>query len=306
MQIAIIGAGGVGGYLAHRLIEAGHEVSILARGRHLAAIRDAGLVLDAGDGGRAAKPALATDDPGALGASDLVIVAVKGQDLPPLIPRLGPVMGDAGIALPFLNGVDAPDMLARAFGPDRALIGTARISAYIDGPGRVRQVTEHASFTFGTLEGRQSVAPVPAIREAFEAAGITAPAHPDLRVELWQKFIALTAIAAVTAASRCDIGRAMATPELKALLGRLMEECVAVGRARGIAVPEGVVAKSMAFMATLPPEMRASLAHDLAAGKPLELDWLSGAVVRLGDEVGVDAPAHRTVTALLALYRAGG
>jgi len=306
MRIAVIGAGGVGGYLAHKLIEAGHEVAILARGRHLAAIRESGLVLDPGDGGRAAHPAAAEDDPVALAPADLVIVAVKGQDLPPLLPGLKGAIRESGVALPFLNGVEAPGMLARAFGEQRALIGTARISAFIDGPGRVRQVTEHAVFTFGSLDGRQSVAPVPEIRRVFAEAGIAAPDHPDLRVELWQKFVALAPLAAVTAGARANMATVNATHELTALLATLMEETVAVGRAHGVALPDGLVARSLAFMETLPGEMRASLAHDLDAGKPLELDWLSGAVVRLGEAVGVPTPAHRTVHALLAPYRDGG
>lgn len=306
MRIAIIGAGGVGGYLAHKLIDGGHEVAILARGAHLEAIRSGGLVLE-GPGGaeRSLHPALATDAADALPPADLVVLAVKGQDLAPLLPRLGPAMGAHAAALPFLNGVEAPDMLAAAFGERRALIGTARISAVIAAPGRVKQVTEHAAFTFGTLDGRQNQAPVPALREAFAAAGITAPAHPDLRVELWQKFVSLTAIAAVTAGARCDVATLLATPELRALQRVLLEECVALARAKGVVLPADTVSRAAAFTAGLPGGMRASLAHDLAAGKALELDWLSGAVARLGAEVGVATPAHATVAALLAPYRGG-
>jgi 2-dehydropantoate 2-reductase len=196
-------------------------------------------------------------------------------------------------------------MLARAFGKDRALIGTARISAYIDGPGRVRKVTRHARYTLGDREGRQDRAPVPAIRQAFEAAGIDAPEHGDVRVDLWEKFVLLTPFAAVTAGARCDAAAIAATPELMALTETLARETIAVAEARGIALPADQLARTVEGIRGLPGEMRASLAHDLAAGKPLETDWLSGAVARLGAEAGVETPAHRTVAALLAPWRHG-
>ncbi|GMG82557.1 2-dehydropantoate 2-reductase [Paralimibaculum aggregatum] len=306
MRIAVIGAGGVGGYLAERLIEAGNEVALLARGAHLAAIREGGLVLEAPDGSeRRAVPALATDDPAGLPASELVILAVKGQDLDALIPRLGTAMGETGVALPFLNGVEAPGLLANAFGRNRALIGTARISAVIAAPGRVRQVTEHAAFAFGDLDGRQDRAPVPALRQAFRAAAISAPDCADMRVDLWRKFVSLTAIAGVTAGARSDLGTALATPELRALLSDLIAETVAVATARGVRLPASVAAETFEFLANLPPEMKASLAHDLEAGKALEIDWLSGAVARLGAAAGVPAPRHETIAALLAPHRNG-
>lgn len=306
MRVVVIGAGGVGGYLAHRLASAGHAVGVIARGAHLAAIRADGLTLLAPDGSRSTvQPAIATEDGAAAGPADLAIFAVKGQDLDGAIATARPALADGGHALSMLNGVEGPDRLAAAFGADRALIGIARISSVIEAPGVVRQVTAMASFTVGDHEGRQDRPPVPAIRALFSAAGIDTPACADVAADLWRKLSNLAPIAAVTAGARTDIGTARSSPALRALLEDLIAEVLAVAAARGIALPSDTAARGMAAIDRLPAEMRASLAHDLAAGKPLETDWLSGAVVRLGADAGVAAPAHQAVAALLAPYRNG-
>ena len=306
MRIAIIGAGGVGGYLAHRLAAAGEEVAVLARGPHLAAIRERGLTLADDHAGEAAvRPALATDDGGEIGPADLAVFTVKGQDMAGAIEAARPVMAGGGHALSFLNGVEGPGMLADTFGRSRALQGIARISALIEAPGRVRKVTRFARFLIGDMDGRQDRAPVPAIRETFAAAGIDAPDCADVCVELWMKAVQLTTLAAITAGARCDIATARATPELMELAATLVAEAAGVARACGIRLPDDSEKTTLASLEKLPDGMRASLAHDLAAGKRLETDWLSGAVARLGAEAGVATPAHRMVAALLAPYRDG-
>lgn len=305
MRVAVIGAGGVGGFIAHRLAAAGVAVSVLARGAHLAAIRAQGLTLVAADGAVSTEPVAAAERGDALGAADLAVFAVKGQDMASAIEAARPVLADGGHALSLLNGVDGPGMLADAFGRARALIGIARISAFIEAPGRIRTATPWARFTVGDMEGGQDRAPVPEIRAAFQAAGLDMPESADVRADLWAKFVQLTALAAATAGARTDIGTVRSVPELAALVETLVEEALAVARAHGIALPEDTGARTMRSFETLPHGMRASLAHDLAAGKRLETDWLSGAVVRLGREAGVPTPAHRTVAALLAPYRDG-
>jgi 2-dehydropantoate 2-reductase len=309
MGYAIIGTGGVGGYLAARLLEAGHDVAVLARGAHLAAIRADGLTLRETwkEPGRetVVRPAVATDDGAALGTADVAIFAVKGQDLAAAIEVARPAVGPETLVLPFLNGVEAPGLLAEAYGDDRALIGIARIFAFIAAPGVVEMAGPTAEFTIGGLDGSQSDPRVRTVIESFRAAGIAAPDCADLRVDLWTKFVFLTAIAGVTAGARVDLDTVRRTPELWALYVRLAEEARAVGEARGIALGEAVQ-RAIASGKSLPGASRASLAHDLAGGKRLETDWLNGAVVRLGAEAGVDAPAHATVAALLAPWREGG
>ena len=306
LRYAVIGTGGIGGYIAARLVAAGADVAVLARGAHLSAIRDKGLTLRDADGEITVDPAVATDDGEELGAADVTIFAVKGQDLATAIEAARPAIGPETLALPFLNGVEAHSLLAGAYGADRALVGIAHISALIAGPGVIQKASPFADFYIGGLDGRQDAPRVAEIIGNFRAAGIGAPDRKDVLVDLWQKFVFLTALSGTTAGARADIGTVRDTPELWALYRRLAEEAAAVGRARGVALAEDAIDKAVYFAERLPAEVRASLAHDLAAGKPLEIDWLSGAVARLGREAGVETPSHAAVAALLAPWREGG
>lgn len=305
MRFAIIGTGGIGGYLTARLVKAGHEVAVLARGAHLAAIRDKGLTMRHQGEEVHVRPAIATDKGAELGSAEVAIFAVKGQDLAAAIEAARPAVGPKTLVLPFLNGVEAHERLAEAFGRERALIGIAHISAFIAEPGVIATAMPLADFLVGGLDGRQDAPRVRAIIEAFRAAGISAPDRRDLRVDLWSKLAFLAALAGTTAGARCTMGRVRAVPELWALYRRLAQEVYDVARARGIPLGEDTVELTMKRAGNTPDGVRASMAHDLAAGKRLELDWLNGAVVRLGAEAGVATPAHQTVTALLAPWREG-
>jgi 2-dehydropantoate 2-reductase len=305
MRYAIIGAGGIGGYLAAKLIGAGFEVAVLARGAHLAAIRERGLTLRDADGEVTVHPGIATDEGAALGVADVVVFAVKGQDLASAIEAARPAIGPETLALPFLNGVEAHAMLAEAYGTEHALIGVAHVSAFIAGPGVVQRASSFAEFFIGGLDGAQGDPRVAAIIAEFRAAGISAPDRRDLRHDLWTKFVFLTAMAGTTAGARCDLATVRSTPELWALYRRLADEARAVGEARGVALGEEAVARAVKLGERMPGEVRASMAHDLNAGKRLELDWLNGAVVRLGAEAGVEAPSHSAIVALLAPWRDG-
>jgi len=306
MRYAIIGTGGIGGYLAARLIKAGHEVAVLARGSHLAAIRANGLTMRHQGEEVHVRPAVATDKGAELGVSDVAIFAVKGQDLAAAIEAARPAIGPQTLVLPFLNGVEAAGILSQAFGPERALIGIAHISAFIAEPGVIATAMPLADFLIGGQNGRQDDPRVAAIIAEFRGAGISTPDRADLRVDLWSKLVFLAPLAGTTAGGRCDMEAVRAAPELWALFRTLAEEVYAVGTARGVALDSGIVDATMRRAEKTPGVVRASMAHDLAAGKRLELDWLNGAVVRLGAEVGVETPAHAAVTALLAPWRDGG
>ncbi len=303
MRIAIVGAGGVGGFLAAKLAAAGSDVAVLARGAHLEAINQHGLRLRESDGETVTHPSV-FGSAAEIGSMDLVVFGVKAQQLAKAIDDARPLMAGAGLALPFQNGVEAPDRLAAAFGREHVLIGVARIFATIAAPGLVEKVSRFANFTIGDSEGRQAVPAVEAIRGVFKRAGIDVPDCADVEVELWEKFVMMNAISGVTAAARCDIGTARAHPETWSLFRNLAEEAAAVGLAKGIELA-GAADRVMAVAANFPSALRASQAHDLEAGRPLEVDWLSGAAVRLGAELGVPTPASAAVAALLAPWRNG-
>jgi 2-dehydropantoate 2-reductase len=305
MRYAIIGTGGIGGYLAARLVKAGHEVAVLARGSHLAAIRENGLTMRHQGEEVHVRPGVATDNGAGLGVADVAIFAVKGQDLAAAVEAARPAIGPDTLVLPFLNGVEAAGMLSQAFGAERALIGIAHISAFIAEPGVIATAMPLADFLIGGQDGRQDDPRVSAIIAEFRAAGISAPDRADLRVDLWSKLVFLAPLAGTTAGGRCNMGAVRGTPELWAMFRRLAEEVYVVGVARGVALDPGIVEATMRRAEKTPEAVRASMAHDLAAGKRLELDWLNGAVVRLGAEVGIETPAHAAVTALLAPWREG-
>lgn len=305
MEILILGAGGVGGYLAGKLIPAGHSVAVLARGAHLAAIRENGLTLVENGTRTVVRPAAVSDDLAALPPADLAIFAVKGQDLAPLIAAYLPHARPDTLVLPFLNGVDAPELLAAAFGAERTLIGVARIFSNITAPGIVTQYGAMHSFTIGDLAGRQDAPRARAVIEAFRAAGIASPDCPDVTVDLWRKFLLFNAVSGATAGARCRFREIRANPELLALFRGLVAEADAVGRARGVALPEDAVEQTMALWARLPDEARSSTAHDLEHGRPLEVAHICGAVARMGRDLGVPTPNSAAIEALLSPWRDG-
>ncbi|MFO1184231.1 MAG: 2-dehydropantoate 2-reductase [Bauldia sp.] len=304
MRIAIVAAGGVGGFLGARLIAAGVEVALLARGAHLAAIRTHGLSLETPSGTTTVRPATITDNPADIGEVDIVIFAVKLPDGETAAAACRPLIGPETGVVPFLNGVEATPLLAKTLGPQHAMMGCCYIFAEVAGPGRIRQTGSGARFLFGEADGGQSQRSN-ALRAALVSAGLDAPLPGDMRVEVWRKFAFLATISGFTAAARAPIGALRSAPRTRALMRRAIEEAVAVAAACGVGLPGDTVERHMTFLDSLPPESRASQANDLAAGRPLELEWLSGAVARLGLENGVATPVHETLTAVLLPHAKG-
>ncbi len=304
MQIAIVGAGGVGGYLAAKFTAAGQDVSVLARGAQLAAIRDGGLRLIDPEGDLTATPARITDDAGTLGRPDLIVLTVKAHQLAAAIAQIAPAVGPHTRLLPVQNGVDAPDLLAEAFGRERALIGVARIFANITAPGTITRYGSARGFTIGTIDGRQGS--VRDLIEVFRAAGIISPDHPDVRIDHWAKFVLFNGTSSVNAASRSRFGVLRALPETAALVRRVMDETLALGRASGVPLPPRVVDDCMrVFHESLPEDGRTSTGHDLEEGRALEIDHISGAVARRGRALGIDVTASETLYAVLRPWRDG-
>lgn len=306
MKIAILGAGGIGGYLAAKLCAAGVPVALIARGAHRDAIREAGLHLVEPDGTTVVHPPVLTDDPATLGVMDAILVTVKAHQLAAALAAIAPAVGPETLVVTVQNGVDAPEMAVAAFGAERAAICVARIFSNITAPGEITRYGRNGSFTIGAaLDGGQGHARVARLRGVLAGAGIDVPDCPDVRVDLWTKFLLFNAVSSTTAGARTRVGVVRDTPALAALARRLIEETDAVARATGIALPEDAVDRTWAFFESLPAESRASTAHDLERGLALEIDHVCGSVTRRGRALGVDVSASETVAALLAPYTLG-
>jgi 2-dehydropantoate 2-reductase len=298
MRIAVIGAGGVGGAFGAALANAGADVTFVARGAHLQAMRQNGLRVEGGRGETIIKPAQATDDPASIGPVDFVLFCVKLWDVESAGEAIKPLIGPTTAVIPLQNGIDSAERLIPILGARAVMGGVAQISATIAEPGVVRQVGTFMRLVFGELEGGKS-----ARGEAFLAlcqkAGFDATHSSQILTDLWMKFILLASNAALTAATRTPIGILRDDPDTNALFARTYAEVAAVGRAKGIAIPDDAVEKTLGFNKAAPPTMMASMAHDLIRGNRIELPWLSGKVVSLGKELGVPTPVHEILYALL-------
>jgi len=307
MRIAVLGTGGIGGYFGGRLATAGHDVTFLARGAHLEAIREHGLVVRSVAGDFTVESARATDDAASIGEVDTVLLAVKTWQLPPLLESLPALAGPDTAVLTTQNGVEAPDQVARVVGREAVLPGIAKIFAFIDAPGHVTHAGGPASLAFdewSTLPGPPS-ARVTRLREAVTASGAVSPVPIDIWAELWSKMLFVVPFGGLGAALDATIGELRSRPSSRALLEDAMREVEAVARARGIALPPTVVAGTMAFVDDQPAGATTSLQRDLLEGKPSELDAWTGAVVRLGGDSGVDVPLHRLLLEVLTSRHPG-
>jgi len=303
MRIAIYGAGGLGAYYGARLHASGHEVGFIARGAHLAAMRDNGLQVFSPLGDVHVMRPLASDKPADIGAVDLVIVAVKTWQIAAVARAMAPLLHEHTLVVPFLNGVEAPDGLANVIGADRVLGGLSKIFALIEAPGVIRHFSAAAYVEIGEPGGGAS-ARVDALREVFRAAGVEAGVSADIRSALWHKLLMVSSWAGLGALARSPMGVMRAQPETRALIGRAMDEGIAVGRARGHRLADDIKAQLWAFYDALPEQATASMQRDIMHGRPSELDAWNGAIVRFGAELGVDTPVHTfTYHTLLPMER---
>jgi 2-dehydropantoate 2-reductase len=304
MKIATMATGGIGGFLAVRLAKAGHEVATIARGEHLAAIREKGLTLEAFDGTVTATPWKATDDPSEVGPVDAIIFGIKANDLDRAAEACRPMLGPDTIVVPFLNGVEAADRLAVILPPENVGNGVAYISTTISAPGVIKQTGGFNTFVFAERDSSTSPR-IKALQDAINEAGSNAPPTQDIDRELWKKFVLFAAVSGVTSAARCTMGDIVGNDALGEVLRAAVAETAALGKARGIDLPATITDDTWTTVQQMPPTMRASTAIDLEKGRPLEIDWLSGAVDRLSKAAGLDAPVNRMLWALLLPHRDG-
>jgi 2-dehydropantoate 2-reductase len=304
MRITIIGAGGTGGYFGGLLVRAGEEVSFLARGTQLEALRTRGLTVKSRLAGTFSLPVHATSDPQEIGAVDLVLFSVKTYDTSAASFGLHFLMGPETVVLPIQNGIDAAEQLGRQVGMQHLVGGVAYVTSQIESPGVIAQTAGPGSIELGELAGGQSER-TRRVQGVLQHAGITAKLPPDIRVTLWEKFLFICAFSGVTALTRLPRGQVFAYPETSGLLTAVLKEGEAVARASEIALPVDIVERSYTTLQALEPEAMGSTAFDLLAGRRLELEALNGTMVRLGHEHGLSLPFNVAIYAALKPYANG-
>ena len=303
MRIAVLGAGGIGGYVGGRLAEAGLDVGFLARGRHLDAIRQNGLRIRSPHGDVQLADAFATDDPGEIGPVDLVLFTVKLSDADAAARSLGPLIGTNTRIVTLQNGIDSKSIIGRHVEAERIAAGIIYLAAYITAPGEISNPGGVHKLVIDDLGGDK------VMTDFFDACArsIAIDATPTDEPEktVWGKFIALVAFSGVTAISRLPIGAVYESPETLAFMRQLLVENVAVARASRLDFDASHVDTTIDLFAKQPYGQKSSMLVDLEAGKPLELEWLSGRVHSLGRELGIETPANSAVWAALSPYRNG-
>ena len=300
MNIAILGAGGVGGYFGGILARAGHRVALLARGAHLEALRERGLEVRTPEG-TFTVAVEAVGDADELRGIELAVIAVKSYSLAEIAPAARRLAERGAVVLPLLNGVEAADRLVESGVPGEQLLGgLAEISAVRLGPGIVERRSSFYRMVAGERAGGVSER-AERIAAAFREAGAEARASADITADLWRKLAFIATMSAACGLARTSIGPIRRAPLGDLLIERALREVTAVARARGVALPEDVEEKILGFVNGLPDAMKPSFLLDLESGGPTELDDLCGAVSRLGRQAGVETPVHDVATAALSV-----
>ena len=307
MRIAILGSGAVGGYYGARLAREGHDVTFIARGAHLAALREKGMQIKSAVLGDFVARARAEEDTGKIGPVDLAVVAVKAYDNATALPLLKPLVGPETAVLTLQNGVDSVGEVAAIAGEDRTLGGSTYIATALEAPGVIVQTGDHRRIVFGETFGElpRLSDRVKRIHEAFAAADIQSYPVEDGRVPIWEKFVFLVSLAGFTGAARLPIGPVWGDPFTKAQFLAGCREIEMVARAEGVPVARDVVDRIVPYIDAIPGSMRSSLLIDLQQGKRIEVEALHGSVVRRGARLGVPTPIMSTLYAVLKLHASG-
>jgi 2-dehydropantoate 2-reductase len=304
MRIAVVGAGGVGGGFGAALAKAGADVSFLARGAHLAAMKSAGLKVTGPRGDTHLVPTKATDNPAEIGKVDLVLFCVKLWDIESAGERIKPLIGPETAVIPLQNGIDAHERLLPILGKSAVMCGVAQISASITAPGVITQVGTFMRMVFGELDGKRSQRAEDLLTLCLKA-GFEAHLSEQILTDLWMKFILLASNAGMMSLSRQPIGALRDDPDMLPIFLAAYQEIIDVGRAKGIALPSDAREKVAEATKHFPPGMKASMALDLDRGNRLEVPWLSGKVAELGRQFGVPTPTHSMMYAMLKPYAMG-
>lgn len=292
MRIVVFGTGGVGGYFGGRLAQAGMDVTFIARGRHLQTIKKQGLRVDSINGDFTIQPATATDDPATVGEADVILCCVKSWQVRDAAAAMRPMVGPNTIVVPIQNGVEAAAILSDVLGGDKVLGGLCRIISMMHEPGHIRHVGVEPYISFGELDNQQTERAKKLYRAFSEVTGVTVEIATDIDAALWKKFIIIAPWSGVGAITRAPVGVFRRLPETRQLLLDSMKEVFNTAIARKVDLSKAVVEETMEFLDAVPEESTASMQRDIIEGRPSELNEQNGAVVRLGNLVGVPTPVN--------------
>jgi 2-dehydropantoate 2-reductase len=301
MRIAVIGTGGIGGPYGASLAQAGADVTFVARGAHLAAMRENGLRVEGDRGETHIRPAQATDHIAGIGTVDFVLFCVKLWDVESVGRQLSVIVGPETAVVPLQNGVDAAERLIPILGHEAVMGGVAFVTGSVDSPGVIRQTGTYQSMTFGEFDGRLSERGQ-RLRDLCEMADFEGVLSPDIKVPLWEKFILIVPASGLNALTRLPLGRWREEPDLVALYEAALRETVAVGLAEGVRLPPDCIDNGMALMRSMPAHHMTSMGNDLLRGNRLELPWFAGKVVELGRRHGIPTPVNGFIFAALKPY----
>lgn len=294
MRIVVFGTGGVGGFFGGRLAHAGDDVTFIARGEHLRAIKASGLKVDSTLGDFVVVPAKATDDVSEVGEVDLVIVGVKAWQVSEAARAMKPLVGPGTTVLPLQNGVDAVAQLVAELGADRIIGGLCRIVSLVVGPGHIKHAGFTPSIVIGEIDDRRTDR-IMRIEQLFKRAGLEITVAPDIQAALWTKFLFIASFSGVGAMANAPAGVLRSDPKWRAQILHAMEEIYALAQARKIKLSPNSIDNAIASVNALPEDATSSMQRDIAAGRPSELESQNGAVVRLARESGVQVPTHALI-----------
>jgi len=304
MKIVMMGSGGLGGYFGARLAAGGADVHFVARGAHLKAMRAQGLAIEGGPAPLHLSKVQATDDVSSIGTADFVVIAVKLWDTVAAIEQVKPIVGRETTVISFQNGVLKDRYLLEAFGAPRVMGGVGYVATSIARPGVIQQTGVLERLLFGELDGTISERGR-RLLEACLKGGIAAQLVENIQREIWQKFVFLVGLSGTTTTIRRPMGPIRENTQTRAFLRDVMAEVVAVARAQGIDLPSDYAEQRLAFVDNVAYDMTSSMHHDLERGNRLEVRWLSGAVVELGERLSIPTPLNRAIADILALHASG-
>ena len=298
MKILVMGTGGVGGYYGGLLAQQGNNVTFIARGAHLYALRHDGLTVNSVHGDFKVSPAQATDEPINVGSVDLILFCVKTYHTDQAVQAIRPAVGHHTVVMSLQNGIDAAERIGKVIGPEHVVGGATWLSSAVEAPGVIKQVSQFRRIVFGELVGGRSER-IQSIFDVLNQTGITVEISEDIRKVLWTKFVFISAASSLGSLTRLPMGDYRSVPEARDLLSRIMQEVEALARAEGIALDSDVVARSLEFVDNSAPHIKASMQLDVESGRRTELESMVRVIGRKGRELGVATPAADFVYASL-------